>query len=224
MDFKDKRKLMQNDGKIQRRLIFVIIINIILLVSVVVLSNLTYAQLDQELHQKTLDEITNHTSSNQNPHITVGRGPSAIGVNFVTHTIYVANSIDNTVSVIDGINNKKIGDIKVGKRPLAVGFDDNPNTIYVANSLDNTVSVIDGKNNTKIGDIKVGPNPSAIGVDRRTNIIYVGMAPYAIGVDEGRNTIYVANSREDTVSVIDGRANKVVAKVMFNIEPFNAVI
>ena len=36
------------------------------------------------------------------------------------------------------------------------------------------------------------------------------------------NTIYVANFNDDSVSVIDGNANKVVTNVMFNTEPFNA--
>jgi YVTN family beta-propeller protein len=197
---------MQNDGEVQRRLIFLIILNIIVVVSVVVLSDVTYAREILELHKKTLYEITKHTSSKENPHITVGKVPSAISVNDITNTIYVANQEDNTVSVIDGKNNTKIGDdIKVGEGPL-LDISVNPitNTIYVANYLYNTISVIDGKNNTKIGDD-----------------IKVGRAPSAIDVDFGTYTIYVAN-HDNTLSVIDGQTNKLVAKVTFNNEPFNA--
>ncbi len=65
--------------------------------------------------------------------------------------------------------------------------------------------MIDTNTNTKIGDdIPVGDGPSAIGVN--------GL----------KNTVYVANNDDDTVSVIDGLANKVVARVIFNTEPFNA--
>jgi DNA-binding beta-propeller fold protein YncE len=106
---------MQNDGKIQRKLIFLIVLNIIVLVSVVVLSNLTYAQgqlgphitVGKELHQKTLYEITKHTSSTQGAHITVGKEPVAIGVDYLIHRLYVANYGDGTVSVIDANNNSK---------------------------------------------------------------------------------------------------------------------
>ena len=60
-------------------------------------------------------------------------------------------------------------------------------------------------NNRTVADyIKIGNNPSAIAADSSTN------------------TTYVANRDNGTVSVIDGKVNKVVAKVMFNIEPFNA--
>jgi YVTN family beta-propeller protein len=180
-------------GNIQRRVIFLTI-----LVSVVTSLNLTYAQQDESLHQKTLYEITKHTSSTQSPHITVGKGDDIrIGVNSNRNIIYVANSDDGTVSVIDGYNNTKIGDIKVGSGPSAIAPGPlSSDTIYVANSDDGTVSVIDGKNNTKIGDIKVGKKPSAI-------------APGPVLSD----TIYVANSGDDTVSVINGKNNTKIGDI-----------
>ncbi len=136
----------------------------------VVLLNFAYTQENINLHQKTLDEIAKHNiSSAQGAHITVGKGPSAIGV--VGNTVYVANFNDSTVSVIDKKNNKKIGDIKVGKGPSSIGVDlltvfaDSgliKPKIYVASEDNGNVSVIDTENNKKIGDIKVGKGPSAI--------------------------------------------------------------
>ena len=187
--------------------------------------SLTYAQ---ELHEKTIYEITKHTSSEQNPHITVGNTPLSIGVD--THegyqgsiygaqhpsTIYVANTHDGTVSVIDGRNNTKIGsDIKVGRFPYAIAVNSYTGTIYVVHEDQHLtgpgrVSVINGTTHTKIEpDIKVGRFPMAMAVIENT-------------FGNGKDTIYVANTHDSTVSVIDGKANKVVAKVMFNTEPFDA--
>lgn len=65
----------------------------------------------------------NHTSSEQNLGIAVGKHPSAIGV--FGDTIYVANAYDDTVSVIDGQKNiKGPHDISVGIFPVAIGVDD----------------------------------------------------------------------------------------------------
>jgi YVTN family beta-propeller protein len=228
---------MQNSDKIQR-LIFLVILNIFVLVSIVVLSNLTRAQENQELHQKTLYEIANHTSSKQNAQITVGKGPKALAIyeiNLDVHNVYVTNYLDNTVSVIDVNNNTKIGDdIEVGRGPSAVAIDESAGKVYVANYDDNTVSVIDVNNNTKIGDdIKVGRGPSAVAVDTaNTHNVYVtnyldntvsvidgnndtkigddikvGTEPAAISFDYNSNTIYVANYFDDTISVIDGNTN-----------------
>ena len=77
------------------------------------------------------------------------------------------------------------------------------------------------KNYTNIGnDIPVGKEPSGIGPDDLAGKIYV-----ANSGDKGPDSlsgIYVVNRGDDTVSVIDPETNNVVAKVMFNIEPFNA--
>ena len=131
---------MQNPGKIRRSIALIILNIIVFVLVVVVVSNFTYAQIElQTIHQKTLYEITKHTPSSL-AHIPVGRAPSAIRVNNGTNTVYVINTVDNTVSVIDGKNNTKIKDIHVGKLPVAIGANNDKNTIYVANYGDNTVS------------------------------------------------------------------------------------
>ena len=94
--------------------LFLLIFNIIVLTSFVVLFSNTYAFLYPEVHEKTLYEITNQSSSKQIAHIPVGNAPETIGVNPHTNMMYVANYLDNTVSVIDGENNTKIDDIPVG--------------------------------------------------------------------------------------------------------------
>jgi YVTN family beta-propeller protein len=143
--------------------------------------------------------------------IPVGRGPTAIGVlraDLMADIVYVANYVDGTVSVIDGVTDSKIGpDIPVGRGPVAIGIDRIRDIVYVANQIDNTVSVIDGRKNIKIGDdIPVGKEPIAIGIDE----------------DPNTDTVYVANSMDDTLSVIDQAANKTVVGVTFNISPANA--
>ena len=120
---------MQIHSKIQRRLIFLIILTVIVVILTVALSNFTYAQETLNLHQKTLDVISNHTtSSKHNAHITVGKNPKAISA-ASRDKIYVVNEGDGTVSVIDGNSNTKIGnDIKVGNGPNAMIFDNHRNT------------------------------------------------------------------------------------------------
>ena len=128
-----------------------------------------------------------HKPPSEAAHITVGGRPVAIGV--APGRVYVVDSGDEAVSVINAKNNTRIGkDIKVGNEPGAIAVA--PGKIYVANSGSNTVSVIDETNNTKIGkDIQVGKYPTAI------------------AFDVGTNTIYVANTDDSTVSVINTTNN-----------------
>jgi YVTN family beta-propeller protein len=124
--------------------IFFIVFNIIILISMAVFSNLIYAQ--AILHDETLSEITKHTSPTKGPQITVGGGPwdikidpdEALGYNSVTNKAYVVNHDDNTVSVIDTMNNTKVGDdIKVGKVPYTTAIE--LNKAYVVNQFDNSL-------------------------------------------------------------------------------------
>ena len=100
--------------------------------------------------------------------VDVGGGPSGLGVNPLTDTIYVANTAEdsnntpaahgNTLSVIDGATCTptntagcaSVGTVKVGAEPANVAIDPATNSVYVANTYDNTsnptgtVSVVSG--------------------------------------------------------------------------------
>ena len=139
--------------------------------------------------------------------IYVGTNPTGIAVNPNTNDVYVTNSGDGTVSVIDGDSssptfNTVIGaPITVGSGagsdPIGVAVNPNTNNVYVTNFNDGTVTVIDGDPtsptfNTVIGaPITVGDNPTGVAVDPNTN------------------DVYVANNGGGTVSVIDGLTNTV---------------
>ncbi len=232
---------------------------IILSVSIILLSDSVYAISSgsgsrQNIHLQTLYEIANQ-SSLEVPHISIDNNPFLIGVNAITHTIYVVTS-NNSVSVIDGENNSKIKDIQIGGSPGVIVVNDYTNKIYVANSDDNSVSVIDGENDSKIKDIQIGgtlgeievglnkiyianldndsvsvidgENDSKIkdipvGIDRSaTNAVVKYFGLIGLGIDINANTIYVANSDDNSVSVIDGENNKLVAGITFQVNPFGA--
>jgi DNA-binding beta-propeller fold protein YncE len=53
---------------------------------------------------RTTDELTKY-SPNQNAAIAVGKGPNGIGVDPSGDKVYVYNSGDNTISVIDEVMN-----------------------------------------------------------------------------------------------------------------------
>ena len=172
------------------------------------LTNNTYAIPTDNLELETLYERANQISSNPISYIPVGSNPTAIGVNPQTNKIYVANSGDGTVSVIDGRNLTKIKDIEiidvynntsVRDKELtiefsSIGVNQINNTIYVANKYNNTVSVIDGSNLTKIKDIEIIDVYNNTSVrDKELTIEFS-----SIGVNQINNTIYVANSGDST--------------------------
>jgi len=87
-------------------------------------------------------------------HVLAGAGARGIAVNEVTDTVYVANTIANTVSVIDGATcnatvqtgcSRRAAVAPVGVSPRRVAVDELTNTIYITNAGSNTVTMLNGR-------------------------------------------------------------------------------
>ncbi|HLJ51125.1 MAG TPA: hypothetical protein VKU01_34190 [Bryobacteraceae bacterium] len=103
--------------------------------------------------------------------ITVGKNPSAVAVNPAVNRIYVANTLDNTVTVVDGASHAT-STVAVGSTPLFLAVNPLTNKIYVGNSGGNTITVIDGSTNAT-STVDLGFNPSGMAVDMASNRVYV---------------------------------------------------
>ena len=86
--------------------------------------------------------------------VAAGLGARGIAVNQVTHTVYVANTAANTVSVIDGSAcnasvhrgcGRRAAVAAVGISPRRVAVDERTNTIYVTNAGSDSVTMLDGR-------------------------------------------------------------------------------
>jgi YVTN family beta-propeller protein len=99
------------------------------------------------------DNVTVIDGANSSVIATIGVGarPQAIGINSVTHTIYVANTHSNNVTMIDGTNNSVIATIATGNSPYAIAVDTAANKAYVSNIGEPRLTVIDEQKATSGG-------------------------------------------------------------------------
>jgi len=147
--------------------------------------------------------------------VTVGNFPNGIGLNPLNHTVYVANTSDNTVSVINGNTcngttpsgcAKKPATIPVGRSPLAVAVDPGTNTVFVNNIGDLTVSVINGATCNGTNTSGCGQVPPAVIVGAFPSL--AGRPADVLGrnivIDPSTHKAYVTNASEDAISVLDG--------------------
>jgi peptide/nickel transport system substrate-binding protein len=116
----------------------------------------------------------------------VGNGPTGIALG--DGAVWVANSLDNSVSRIDPNRGVVVATIPVGGTPsgVAVGL----GAVWVSNAGDGTVSRISPSSKAVIRSIPVGNGPGAIAV--------------------GAGAVWVANSLDGTVSRIDPASDTVV--------------
>jgi YVTN family beta-propeller protein len=142
--------------------------------------------------------------------VTTGEFPIGVAVDQRTHTAYVANLGDNTVSVVNTATCKSEDSlgcgaiaptVAVGVGPQNPAIDLATDTVYVPNFFDGTVSVIDGATCNASVHSGCGTTPP---------IVTVGPGPDGVAVDQATDTIYVTSDGStypftgDTVSVIDG--------------------
>jgi YVTN family beta-propeller protein len=153
-----------------------------------------------------------------------GVGPFAVAVDQATHTAYVGNTSDNTVSAINTATCNASVTTSCDQLPptisinptagiglVAAAVDEKTDTVYVvnlftndpssANGYGNSVSVINGATCNASVTTGCGQVPAQIAVGSDPDN---GVGPDGVAVDEATDTIYVADVADNTVSVING--------------------
>ena len=158
----------------------------------------------------------------------VANQPMGMSANQKTKRIYIANSKNATVTVMDGDTDQVIGTVELpkGSFPLVVNINEDDNKVYVGLYGKDSLAVIDGNTNKLEKLITVGENPvwnryvSSLGlvlvtseadrklvvIDSKTNQITQSIIlsgnPYRIFFDERKDYIYINFRKENKVIVL----------------------
>ncbi|MBX7448739.1 tandem-95 repeat protein [Mycolicibacterium sp. 3033] len=142
--------------------------------------------------------------------ITVGYGPRGVTVSPDGTRVYVANSADDIVSIVDTASNTVVGTINVGRNtnPADVTVAPDGKRLYVALTGDvDGIAVFDTATNTLL-----------------TTIVNDGAIPIAIAITPDGSRAYVANQGNHSVSVIDTATNTITSTVQVGEVPFDIVL
>jgi YVTN family beta-propeller protein len=142
------------------------------------------------------------TESGNMATIAVGGLPTSIAADPVSGTVWVVNSLDNTVSEISAARRAVIATIKVAVSPVDVAVDQKTGTVWVtclgpvgrprADNLAEEISEASGK---VVASFRVG------------------LAPFGVAADPHTGTIWVADSGAAAVSEISEARQAVVATI-----------
>ena len=91
--------------------------------------------------------------------VPVGKHPLGLVVDPATHTLYVADLGNDTVSVIDAATRKVTATLPVGRYPSGVTIDPVTHRVYVANAYSDTLSVIADSADRSVETIPVRRRP-----------------------------------------------------------------
>ncbi len=128
-----------------------------------------------------------------------GNGPEGVAIDTDRNQIFVANSRDNAVYVIDGDTNQVVTITHSALlTPWGAGYNPNNGKVYVASNGRNSVVVI---------------NAATLAVEQEIGDSSINL-PDQVTVDALRNLIYVTNSGGGMVTVINGLNNTIAARFL----------
>jgi YVTN family beta-propeller protein len=102
----------------------------------------------------------------------VGRMPSAIAVDPRSGHIFVANSADNTVTILDTRTGRVLDVIGVGDNPNQLQVNPRTARAFVFNAADGSVSVLDTRSGAVLRTLRLGPVP-APALDQQNGATFV---------------------------------------------------
>lgn len=147
---------------------------------------------------------TNGAISSTLETLSVGPHPSAVGVNSRLGRLYVADSAEHKITVIDEDSGQQVAAIQVCNDPVPpIGVDEATGKVFVVCSAGQALYVINGNTNKVIASISVTPYPEGVTFNTATGRIYVA--------DEGNQDSGPNNDNDGTtMTVIDGQTYQVL--------------
>jgi YVTN family beta-propeller protein len=133
---------------------------------------------------------------------------SPIAMSADNKLVWSVNPGNDTVSVIRTDQNRVIRSIKVGDEPQGVALDPSNRYAYVANAAGSSLTVIRIAN-PKPGSFRASPD-TRFG---KKGQIVTGAEPWNVVASPNGKRVYVANSGQDTITVLDVPSRKVVGRV-----------
>ncbi len=173
--------------------------------------------------------------------IPVGNFPEGVCALPNNNYVYVVNSGDNNVSVINTTTNSVVKSIPVGNSPEAITSDPSGDFVWVTNAQDNNVSVIRTSDDSVIRTIPVGSRPEGVVVLPTNDYVYVtnrfsdnvskirvsdyivvntinlDLSPDYIAYHTNGNYVYV--SGENTVTVIQTSNDSIIRRISVGMGP-----
>ncbi|KPV48332.1 hypothetical protein SE17_38625, partial [Kouleothrix aurantiaca] len=134
---------------------------------------------------------------------------SPIALSASNELLWVVNPDSDTVSVFRTSDNTKvISDIPVGDEPQSVALHPNNTFAYVANAAGNSITVIK-ITNASVNSFRAAPD-TTVGPGGE---IITGAEPWNVVISPDGNRVFVANSAQDTISVLRTDTNAVIGAV-----------
>jgi YVTN family beta-propeller protein len=135
----------------------------------------------------------------------VGADPAGIAINVSGNRVYVTNSNDSSVSVINATDNTVLRTITVGTQPFGIAVNPQGTKVAVATLGATTISIIDTNSNA-------------------VTTVTAGASPVGVVYSPNGSRLYVSNLNGNSVTVIDTATNTAIASIPVSSNPYSMAI
>jgi VCBS repeat-containing protein/YVTN family beta-propeller protein len=176
--------------------------------------------------------------------VSVGQGPSVVVVSQDQHFAYVANTDDDSVTVLNASTNEVVTTFNgVGDRPVALALNSNGTVLYVANAGDSAVVPVDTATGAVGDPIQLDGEPTGMVITADDKFVITANAndtltiidlatgtttpiivdPIGLDVSDDGRFIYAANPDEGALTIIDRGPSGGFVNVPVGVGPYGVV-
>lgn len=138
-------------------------------------------------------------------YVPVGKNPTYVISDRKCRYIYVSNSGDSSISIIDHATLSVIKTLAVGQEPSGMAISEKDSMLAVVNARSNSISLYENYGFGPAKTFMVGKNPTRATFDKTRSILYVTL------------------SGEDSLGMLNYRADK-VTKIWTGKKPFDVLL
>lgn len=137
--------------------------------------------------------------------IFVGKYPTSLAINPLLNRLYVLNTGNNSLSVVDytvfgNFFKSTEAEIGIGDYPIDLALDSIRNRLYVINQISNNLVILDATSLENILTMSIN-------------------SPSRIDIDENRNQLFVTSDSLSTMTIIDGNNSQILKTVTLDDRP-----
>jgi YVTN family beta-propeller protein len=145
--------------------------------------------------------------------VPVGRSPAGVAASSPAGRVFISNPDSKTISVIDMRTQQVVDTLQAGDGPVGIDVAPDGSQVFAADWYRDQLLVFDVQAAARNTDQPVGEHAA-------TASIKVGKAPAGVAASDRVDTVFVAERDDDSVALVDVRAQQVRTRVRVGSHPF----
>jgi YVTN family beta-propeller protein len=145
--------------------------------------------------------------------VPVGRSPAGVAASSRAGRVFISNPDSKTISVIDMRTQRVVETLQAGEGPVGIDVAPDGSQVFATDWYSDRLLVFDVPAAAHNADLAVAEHVAKASIK-------VGKAPAGVAASDRSDTVFVAERDDDSVALVDVRAQRVRTRVRVGSHPF----